>query len=463
MESSLHEPPEGARSGAQHLCVFVHGLWGNGTHLGYLSKSLQEKYGEDQLVLLVCKRNASSFTYDGIEIGGERVAREIEEALEELKRDGYHINKISCVGYSLGGLIARYAIGLLDQKKYFEHIQPVNFTTFASPHLGVRTPLIGFPNTLWNILGARTLSASGKQLFTVDSFRDTGRPLLSVLADPDSIFIHALAKFQNRSLYTNIVNDRSAVYYTTSISKIDPYVDISKLKINYLPEYKDVMVDPDNPYTIIRDEKLPTFTERVYDRGHTVLRRTPIYLGLSVLLPIAVVVFLINSGIQTIMSRRRIALHEQQSETDDFARYKVSWMVQEARAGLENVFESSNSAQRQQYLPAGSEEMADGEDEEREDTLVDVSESIKDEKPERKPLRRRSTAGSRVSEFPTLALTQAQFAMIRALDAVGFRKYPVHIHNSSHSHAAIIVRTGRKAFREGQEVVRHWIAENFII
>jgi hypothetical protein len=54
-----------------------------------------------------------------------------------------------------------------------------------------------------------------------DNFRDTGKPLLEVLADPESIFIKGLVKFERRTLYTNIVNDRSAVYYTTGISKID--------------------------------------------------------------------------------------------------------------------------------------------------------------------------------------------------------------------------------------------------
>jgi hypothetical protein len=53
--------------------------------------------------------------------------------------------------------------------------------------------------------------------------------------------------------------------------------------------------------------------------------------------------------------------------------------------------------------------------------------------------------------------------MIKALDDVGFRKYPVHIHNSSHSHAAIIVRNTRGAFEEGKLVVAHWLKEEFKI
>lgn len=78
MESTLHKPGGTEHPSAKHLCVLVHGLWGNGSHLNYLSQSLRDKYDEDQLVVLVCKRNASSFTYDGIEIGAERVMKEIE-------------------------------------------------------------------------------------------------------------------------------------------------------------------------------------------------------------------------------------------------------------------------------------------------------------------------------------------------------------------------------------------------
>ncbi|OCL04409.1 hypothetical protein AOQ84DRAFT_226003, partial [Glonium stellatum] len=55
--------------------------------------------------------------------------------------------------------------------------------------------------------------------------------------------------------------------------------------------------------------------------------------------------------------------------------------------------------------------------------------------------------------FPTLALTEEQFEMIRALDAVGWRKFPVHIQMDRHSHAAMIVRKEKKTFEEGKVVL----------
>jgi predicted esterase len=100
-------------------------LWGNPEHLKYVSTSLREKFPEEKIAILVAKRNAGSFTYDGVDTGGERVASEVEQKLEELAKDGHDIKKISFIGYSLGGLVARFAIGLLYSRGVFEDVQPV--------------------------------------------------------------------------------------------------------------------------------------------------------------------------------------------------------------------------------------------------------------------------------------------------------------------------------------------------
>lgn len=148
MDTSLKDSlsTDSSEAKAQHLCVIIHGLWGNSKHLDYVAKSLQKEHGEDELIVYSAKRNTGSLTYDGIEIGAERVTKEIEEVLEQLTRDGHSITKFSVVGYSLGGLVARYVIGLLWNKRFFDKISPINFTTFATPHLGVRTPLTGYQN-----------------------------------------------------------------------------------------------------------------------------------------------------------------------------------------------------------------------------------------------------------------------------------------------------------------------------
>ncbi len=90
-----------------------------------MATSLRAKHPEENLHILVAKRNSGSFTYDGIELGGERLCQEIEEEIEKLAKSGQEIKRISLVGYSLGGLVARYACGLLYSKDFFEKIKPI--------------------------------------------------------------------------------------------------------------------------------------------------------------------------------------------------------------------------------------------------------------------------------------------------------------------------------------------------
>jgi hypothetical protein len=100
-------------------------LWGNPNHLEVMAKSLRAKHPEEALHILVAKRNSGNSTYDGIERGGERVCHEIEEEMEKLARAGQQITRLSMVGYSLGGLVARYAIGILHSKGLFTRVTPV--------------------------------------------------------------------------------------------------------------------------------------------------------------------------------------------------------------------------------------------------------------------------------------------------------------------------------------------------
>ncbi|KAI0892288.1 DUF676-domain-containing protein [Annulohypoxylon nitens] len=435
----------GGNLAADHLCVLVHGLWGNPNHMKSVAKALRETYSEDELYLLVAKRNSDSFTYDGIERGGERVCLEIEEELEKVRNKGGKITKLSIVGYSLGGLVARYAIGLLEMRGILREVEPVNFTTFASPHLGVRTPLRGWHNHIWNVLGARTLSMSGRQLFTIDDYRDTGRPLLAVLADPESIFISGLKRFKRRTLYANVVNDRSAVYYTTGISKTDPYMNTSRIKANYLKGYEDVILDPLNPVSplVSKDSKgMAGFTAG--SLGY--LRNAPLMLALVVFIPIGVTAFLLNSVVQTFRSSKRIRLHESGLTDIPVENYRSPIWIKDIRGTVEDVYENLNSLQEESYLHASDDEGDDDGDLNKAEAEILALERKKSH-----------------PQFPTLALTPAQFAMIDELDKVGFRKYPVWIHKVRHSHAAIIVRSDTPRFSEGLTVLKHWTKEEFLI
>ncbi|CAZ85956.1 unnamed protein product [Tuber melanosporum] len=475
-----------------HLCVLIHGLWGNPGHLEYLTTAIRQRYDDSKLQILVAKRNSGTFTYDGIELGGERVTREIEDAIEEYARNGVEIRKISIVGYSLGGLVARYAVGLLYSKGYFDRIRPVNFCTFVAPHLGVRTPLLGWHNHIWNVIGARLLSASGRQLFAIDKFRNTGRPLLSILADKDSVFFKGLERFQNRVLYANVVNDRATCYYTAGISRFDPYAALPDISLNYVPGYSPIVLDPDSPIspaTREEDEKLPV-AHRISRTTHVAMR-LPMVLIYTIVIPIGMLVFLLNSLIQTVFSRRRIRLHS----SDQLGYHRLPLLVEEMQEAAEGLIEDIHHEMIPQHLTDISEESV-GEklvnaitprktvpsQEVAEDssvliTLVDgTSRPVENASgdsgvPPPKSAPAPQTVTEKLPplaqgklEFPTLALSHQQFEMIANIDKLGFRKYPVFIHNDRHSHAAIIVRKPwAKRWDEGRVVVAHWLDKAFIV
>jgi hypothetical protein len=418
-----------------------------------VAKALRAQYPPDQVYILVAKRNSGSFTYDGIELGGERVCLEIEEELETIKSKGGNIKKLSIVGYSLGGLVARYAIGLLFARGVLDSLECMNFTAFASPFLGVRTPLRGWANKIWNVLGARTLAMSGRQLFGIDKFRDTGKPLLAVLADPNSIFMSGLAKFKRHTLYTNITNDRSAVYYTTGISKTDPYTDLSKVNVHYLKGWQDVILDPLNP--VSPGAPPPTDPEPLTALVEKWAKRIPFILALTLFIPFGVVTFLINSAIQTVRSSRRIRLHESGLAGINVKDLRVNLWIKEIREAVEDAYENLNSSQNQEYLNAEDDDDHSAGDEDEE---TDGSASARAILALERKQSRNQEGG-----FPTLALAPYQFAAIQALDKLNWRKYPVWIHKHRHSHAAIIVRMDKPGFAEGKVVLKHWVTEEFLV
>lgn len=66
----------------------------------------------------------------GIDLAGELLCDLI------IQKSAPHTACISFIGHSMGGLIARYCIGKLYAHGYFKNVQPVNFVTLSTPHLG---------------------------------------------------------------------------------------------------------------------------------------------------------------------------------------------------------------------------------------------------------------------------------------------------------------------------------------
>ena len=421
--------------------------------MNYLAKTLQSHPKSSSLHVLVPTSNTGHFTYDGIETCAERATDEIQKYIASPA--GASLQKISVIGYSLGGLVARYCVGLLFAAGIFDRIQPLNFTTFATPHVGVRTPLGpfpgSFPQTIFNALGPRTLSVSGRQMWMIDSFRNTKRPLLVIMADQASIFIQGLKAFKNRSLYANCINDRSVSFYTAMIWKVDPFRDLDSVDVNYLKGWKPLIVDPENPVTPKRKpEHELSFLTAISTKTWTILKNAPLVGAVAVLIPIGSTIYLINSGIQAVRSNQRIRLHEAGKAGIELSRYRIPLMIEEARNTLGAALSRTNTRDGVVQIP--------------DDQSTSQFQEASDEKTCTPSHEITPSAGpTNKSNSPILALTPTQFEIIDSLNQLSWRKFPVHIQKVRHTHAAIVVRMEDKwrGFDEGRHVARHWIDEVF--
>jgi len=148
-------------------------------------------------------------TFDGIELGGKRLAQEIRSLLDQHKS----VKKISMVGNSLGGLFCRYAAKelFLQNEGTLAGASPVRFITIATPHLGVRNSSfledkLGWPlpDELKRIV-ARLFTTTGRDLFSLDSESQTDTLLYKMATD--KAFLGPLSAFRARRLYANLDND----------------------------------------------------------------------------------------------------------------------------------------------------------------------------------------------------------------------------------------------------------------
>lgn len=298
-------------------------------------------------------------------------------------------------------------------------------------------------------------------MFSIDEFRDTGKPLLEVLGDPESIFIKGLAKFERRTLYANIVNDKSAVYYTTGISKIDPFTHIDKVEVTYLKGYEDVIVDPTVPVLFKDPDPVDlTYSERISKQLNSFVGRMPLVLALMIIIPLGSAIFLVNAGYQSIKSSRRIRLYEHGLAGIKPSEYRVPLLIKGVQEAVEDAYENLNSSQDNEYLAVDAE--GNIESGASSSSGNDASQSAGDQQPKLSRMKSEKSDSSQ-HIFPTLALAPYQIRVVDTLNSLGWRKYPVHIHKLRHSHAAIIVRVQKPKYSEGYEVFRHWLDGEFII
>ncbi|XP_022768581.1 putative lipase ROG1 [Durio zibethinus] len=249
----------GERNQPTHLVVLVNGIIGSAQNWRFTAKQFLKKYPED--VIAHCsERNSSMSTFDGVDVMGDRLAEEVKYVISRHPS----VQKISFVGHSLGGLVARYAIARLYEqdltrensqtngdcgtdhlgdscpegkfKGKIAGLEPMNFITFASPHLGSRwhkqVPLFRGSRALEKV-AARTswlLGRTGKHLFLTDG--KNGKPplLLRMVSDCEDLkFMSALQSFRRRVLYANASFDHIVGWSTSSLRRRNELPKIKQL------------------------------------------------------------------------------------------------------------------------------------------------------------------------------------------------------------------------------------------
>lgn len=134
----------------EHLVVMVNGLVGSADDWKFAAQQFVRRMPH-KVIVHRSQCNSATQTFDGVDLMGERLANEVLSVVEQ--RRG--VKKISIVAHSLGGLVARYAIGRLYERNIsikspvgnsrnegerleglIAGLEPMNFITFASPHLG---------------------------------------------------------------------------------------------------------------------------------------------------------------------------------------------------------------------------------------------------------------------------------------------------------------------------------------
>lgn len=120
---------------------------------------LKKRLG-DNFFIYASSSNIYAKSFDGINVAGRRLAKEVLDVVQKMAG----LKKISFIAHSLGGLFARYAISILYSQQAKETgsgagvmltsggseisrtsglgaiagLEPTNFITLATPHLGVR-------------------------------------------------------------------------------------------------------------------------------------------------------------------------------------------------------------------------------------------------------------------------------------------------------------------------------------
>ncbi|KZV78671.1 DUF676-domain-containing protein [Exidia glandulosa HHB12029] len=442
-----------------HLLVVTHGMWGQPSHVTTIAQIIKEVHAEYaaakhpepaiDLDVLLPETNRELHTYDGVDWCAERVVKEVRP---ELEADGTaRVTRFSACGYSLGGLVARYTVGILYAQDFFRDIEPVNFTTFASPHIGILDY-----GTLWTrtmeFVGTRLLSRTGEQFFAKDKWSPDGQSLLLAMSDREKIFYKAMSSFPNLRIYANALKDRSVPFVTAYITTHDPFAGYpdNGLTVKYDPKYHPVISSwtpastppappPPAPlYKRITSFPLPPVLNRGWPWNFFV------YLALPLLIPLFVSMVLVRFSLATRGSRRRIKLLESEVPTETRLGRLLREFDQEMGRTVVDMVEDETGPREQGPAEVYASRAGSPGAQEKNQEVEEPAEVY--------------TGAAQ----PILSAQQHQ--MVKNLNQIKhLRKHIVFISNYMNSHAIIVCRdpVNFPVHLEGKAVLRHW-ADRFV-
>ena len=198
-----------------HLVVVAHGLHGSPASCVSIKTAILEAHPGVLVHLSACSETTLTrlwATTDGVDAGGDRLAREIRDLL----RAHTSVSLLSLVGISLGGLYTRAALRYIADLP----LGLVNYITFATPHVGVRDHL-GFvieTAVRWGIVGL-----TGAELLLADApivregCGDEPLPFLAWMAHPASPHAQVLKRFAHRTLVANVESDDKVPHWSAAL------------------------------------------------------------------------------------------------------------------------------------------------------------------------------------------------------------------------------------------------------
>lgn len=196
-----------------HLIVLVHGLDDVAHDMLPLAEAIRDEFPRPLFKVVIPTCNDGK-TGDGIVDGSMRLFRFLK--LEILNMQPA---KISFIADSVGGLYCRMLVGLLHGEGYIPRIQPMNFITIGTQHLGSRRNLTDWPISKY----LRSLmSTTGRQLNMLDL---EPQKVLVFLASND--YVQPLKLFRNLILYANVRSTQYS-YYSTCIVSMDEQPDFEQ-------------------------------------------------------------------------------------------------------------------------------------------------------------------------------------------------------------------------------------------